>query len=156
MEDAHLGEAIEGGLGLGLGERGTVRRGIDVAAGAARRAAARDDQVDLSWGGERPRIQPGVFFLPQRALREAERARVVAVDIGQPARAVHRDDAAEALGTVLWLEALPHLMAPGCPPVSRCFQSRSDVETISVKAVTAIEPKSRKLTSTPSELEFGL
>jgi hypothetical protein len=47
-------------------------------------------------------------------------------------------------------------MAPGCPPVSRCFQSRSDVETISVKAVTAIEPKSRKLTSTPSELEFGL
>ena len=67
------------------------------------------------------------------------------IDVEQGARARDLDDAAEALGA-----GADHLELHGVRG------RRRSAPSISARALAKMAPKSRKVTSTPSELEFGL
>src|SRR5205823_2377449 len=114
------------------------RRRIDVAALAAGRALAREHDVHFARSGER-----AFGEVPERGFGIPQLAHHLSVDVQQRARAGQLDDAAELLGA-------------GARDVHERGSRRRSAPSITAIALAKIEPKSRKVTSTPSELEFGL
>ena len=138
VEHAHFGQLVEDAAGLVERKGGALRRGIDVAAAAAGRAPPRENDVHFRRRAERPRRQ-----IPERRVRMAQLAHHLPVDLQQRAGTLQLDDPAEALGTR--------------PRHLHCALSlRRSAPSTTARALAKIDPKSRKVTSTPSELELGL
>ncbi len=96
VEHAHLRELVEDAAGLVERERGALRGGVDIAAGAASRAAAREHHVHLGGAGERVRvglrIEAVVGALPERRLGLSQPPHQLAIDVQQRARPLQLDD----------------------------------------------------------------
>src|SRR2546430_1515121 len=113
-------------------------RGVHVAAAASGGAAAGKDGVHLSRSAERPLGRK----LPERRVGVTQLAHHLPIDVQQRAGAFDLDDAAEPLGA-------------GASDLHRGSR-RSNAPSTTARALANAAPKSRKVTSTPSELEFGL
>ena len=143
VEHAHRGQLVEDAARIDERQRRALRRRVDVAARASGRAAARQDDVHLGGRGER-RLGP-LVLVPRRRIGVAELAHHAPVDVQQSSRVFRFGDAAKPLGA-----------CTDDPQFHDRVDHRKTAPSKSAIAVANVAPRNRNVTSTPSELEFGL
>ena len=138
VEHAHFRQLVEDAAGLLERKRRALRRRVDITALAPGSAATREDDVHFGGRAQRPFDRQA----PERRFRLAQLAHQLLVDVQQRARPFQLDDAAEPLGPD--------------PSDPHGVSLRRSAPSITAIALAKTAPKRRNVTSTPSELEFGL